>query len=187
MNASAETAARKLAQGLLDVIADAPDGPAAMSSGLGQVGALLRQLPEARAYLEHPRLPDEAKETVIAALAQSGDGARDLLGRLLRVLAERRALQLLPSIERHFVDAWNARRRVVVAEAVSAVPLAKAATEALRCALERASQKSVELTTAVDPALLGGVVVRFSGRTLDGSVRGRLKALRERLRQTAAR
>jgi F0F1-type ATP synthase delta subunit len=39
----------------------------------------------------------------------------------------------------------------------------------------------VDLRTSVDPALLGGVLVRMGGRTYDGTVRARLRELRERL------
>jgi F-type H+-transporting ATPase subunit delta len=42
----------------------------------------------------------------------------------------------------------------------------------------------VELTTAVDPTLMGGLLVRVGGQVYDGSVRGRLRALRERLAVT---
>jgi F-type H+-transporting ATPase subunit delta len=76
---------------------------------------------------------------------------------------------------------WNAHRGAVAAEAVTAVPLDEAQTRALVETLRRATGKEVELRSRTDAALLGGLVVRMAGRTYDGSVRGRLKSLRERL------
>ena len=63
---------------------------------------------------------------------------------------------------------------------VSAVPLADSQQRALERALARQGA-SVELSTEVDPSLVGGLVVRAFGRTYDGSVRQQLAALRRRL------
>ena len=178
--------ARRLAQGLLDAVLAETSDAAAACGRLQLASELFAQCPEARQLLENPRVPSAAKEKVFAAL--SGDAAKgDPVVRLVRILAARQALDLVSAIEQSFVALWNARRGAVAAEVVSSSALAPRVVEELRVALERASRKTVELATAVDPELLGGVVVRFAGRTLDGSVRGRLGALRERLRQGATR
>ncbi|MBI2094097.1 MAG: F0F1 ATP synthase subunit delta, partial [Candidatus Omnitrophica bacterium] len=51
----------------------------------------------------------------------------------------------------------------------------------LRTILERREGKSVELTSEVDPALLGGLQVRLGNRVIDASIRRQLINLRERL------
>jgi F-type H+-transporting ATPase subunit delta len=61
------------------------------------------------------------------------------------------------------------------------VPLDDGQTRAVAEALRRATGQEVELVTRADPALLGGLLVNMAGRTYDGTVRGRLRALRERL------
>jgi F-type H+-transporting ATPase subunit delta len=186
MRGRAETVARRLAQALLDAAVAHPAGPAAARDTLAAIDQLFAQCPEARTFLDHPLVPSEAKAKVIAAITGSTAGS-DPVAQLLRILATRQALGLLGRIETRFIALWNARRGVVAAETISATPLAAATVQDLRSALERASRRSVELTTTVDPALMGGVIVRVAGRTLDGSVRGRLKALRGRLRQAATR
>ena len=57
-------------------------------------------------------------------------------------------------------------------------PLDKDQLAALEAALRKATGKGVEVDASLDPELLGGVLVRLGGRHYDGSVRGRLKALR---------
>lgn len=47
--------------------------------------------------------------------------------------------------------------------------------------LEQFTGGSVELATAVDPTVLGGLVVRVGDRLIDGSVRSRLERLRNQL------
>jgi F-type H+-transporting ATPase subunit delta len=184
MKARAETIARRLAQALLDTALESPAGPEPVRQLLAESRRILTQCAQARPYLEHPLVPSDAKESVLTAIAPDTPGGA-VVRNLLRVLGSRQALRLLPAIEASFVALWNSRRGVVAAEAISAAPLTPEVTEQLRRALERSSQRSVELTTTVMPELMGGVVVRFAGRVLDGSVRGRLQALRERLRQAA--
>jgi F-type H+-transporting ATPase subunit alpha len=64
----------------------------------------------------------------------------------------------------------------------SAVRLKAAQAAALRVALEKRAGGPVELCVRVEPALLGGLVVEMDGQILDGSVKARLGALRERAR-----
>jgi F-type H+-transporting ATPase subunit delta len=184
MKAHSETVARRLAQALLDAESVNPTGPALALQCLAESRQVLAQCAEARKILEHPLTPSPAKEAILAAVTRDAAGSA-AVRQLLRILAARQALSLLPAIEAALLALWNARCGVVAAEASSATPLAADVVEQLRRALERTSQRKVELTTTVVPELVGGVIVRFAGRVLDGSVRGRLKALRERLRQAA--
>jgi len=55
---------------------------------------------------------------------------------------------------------------------------------ALSAAIGGGLGKQVELRQHLDPDLLGGLLLRMEGRVYDGSVRGRLRALRERLAGT---
>jgi F-type H+-transporting ATPase subunit delta len=184
MKAHSETIARRLAQALLDAALEGPGGPEAVRQRLTEICQIFAQCVDARIYLEHPLVSSDAKETIIVAIAPDGPGSAPVR-QLLRMLAARQALRLLPAIATRLLDLWNARRGVLAAEATSAEPLTPEVAEQLRRALERGSQRSVELTTTVTPELMGGVIVRVAGRVLDGSVRGRLQALRQRLRHAA--
>ena len=88
---------------------------------------------------------------------------------------------LLDAIATLYAQLWNAARGVLPAEATSAVPLSEEQLASVQRALGRATGRDVELSTAVDAALLGGLLVRVGGQVYDGTVRGRLRALRERL------
>ena len=96
-----------------------------------------------------------------------------------------RRVALLPAILESYVAQRNAERGVVSARVVSASPLDGRQLAALEAALAQATRASVQMTAQVEPRLGGGLVVNVGGRTLDGSVRGRLRTLRERLRQAA--
>jgi F-type H+-transporting ATPase subunit delta len=89
-------------------------------------------------------------------------------------------MALLPDVAESYAVLANAAQGVVSAEAFSAVVLPEAQRTALAAALG-GRRAGVELRTQVDPALVGGLLVRVGGRTYDGSVRTQLAALRRRL------
>jgi F-type H+-transporting ATPase subunit delta len=132
-----------------------------------------------RRALAHPSLAAEKKQKLVTAIAELTK-ATPLVKRLVEVLAVRDRLALLPDVAVAYADLANAAHGVVMAEVLSAVPLESAQTSALEAAL-RAPGGSVELERTLEPALLGGLVLRTGGRTYDGSIRTRLAALRRRL------
>lgn len=172
-------AARRYARALLDVALD-QGGAEALADDLGQAAALLAENAELHRALTHPGLPIERRRKV-AADVFGGRGAHALLTRLVDMLIERGRLDLLPDVRDAFLAAWNDRRGVVTATAVTAGELSQAQVDRLAKALSAAAGRSVELTTAVDPGVLGGVKVTMGGRIYDGTVRGRLEALRHHL------
>jgi F-type H+-transporting ATPase subunit delta len=100
---------------------------------------------------------------------------------LLALILRRRRVDLLPRIARDFRRLYNKKMGIVEAIATSAAELDEAELSALRDRLEQMTSAKIELTTTVDPSLLGGVQVRLGDLLIDGSVRGRLEQLRSRL------
>ena len=76
-------------------------------------------------------------------------------------------------------------RHLVRADATFAVQPTPDETAGLIRGLEQRTGETVSLTVQVDPAILGGVVVRMHDTIIDGSVRGTLERLREQLLQEA--
>lgn len=69
----------------------------------------------------------------------------------------------------------------LTARVSSAVPLTKEEQAALREKLEARSSQDLNLRFEVEPSLLGGVVVRVGDKVMDGSVKGKLEALKQTL------
>ena len=68
-------------------------------------------------------------------------------------------------------------------ELTTAVPVGNDEADRLRDRLAEASGKDVTLSRRVDPAVVGGIVLRIGDNLIDASVRGRLDGLRLALRQ----
>jgi len=177
MRVATTSAARRYARALLD-LALAQKAAADVRRGLRESVRLLDSQAALRVVLEHPAVNTARKRAMVE---QIWKGEHALVRRLLTLLAERERIELLPDVERLFSRLWNAQRGVVEAEAISVQPLADGHRRALLAALRALSGGEVELTEAVAPEILGGLVVRMDGKVYDGSVRGRLRALRQRL------
>lgn len=95
----------------------------------------------------------------------------------VRLLVDNRRLALLPEIVTQFEALKAEAEARVEATVVSAFALETAQLQHIGEALRRKLGREVTLTTQVDQALLGGVVIRAGDLVIDGSVRGRLQEL----------
>jgi F-type H+-transporting ATPase subunit delta len=171
-------AARRYARALLDVARERQDE--GLRADLERLAALFSSHAELRHVLLHPSLPLEKKRAVVRALWGQGKPS-ELLLRLVDLLVARDRLELLPLIAQDYGRLWNTQRGVVEAEAVSARELGEDEASGVSAAVARATGRRVELKRRVDASLMGGLLLRMEGRIYDGSVRGRLRALRARL------
>jgi F-type H+-transporting ATPase subunit delta len=169
--------ARRYARALLDVALEQHTA-APVEEALGQAARLFESQADLRRVLVHPALSPEKKKKVASSVWAQ---APVLLQRFLALLLDRDRAAILPVVHAAYVELWNDHRGVVAAEAISATPLASGQVEALAAAAAKVAGRQVQLSTTVDPALLGGVVLRMDGRTYDGSLRAQLRALRMRL------
>ncbi|MGZ8370612.1 MAG: ATP synthase F1 subunit delta, partial [Caulobacteraceae bacterium] len=75
------------------------------------------------------------------------------------------------------------RRGAVAAEVVTAVAMTAAQQKGLAAALRQSLGKDPEITTKVDPSILGGVKVRVGSRLYDASLRSKLDQLKFALKR----
>ena len=171
------TAARRYAEAAFDIAVR--DGAVERWLEHLERAAALGSREEVADFLANPAIPFEDRRQRFET-ALGGNVPRPVLN-LLLLLLRRRRIELVPRVAAEFRRLVNRRAGIVEATATSASPLRPDDVQALRERLERLTGGRVELTLEVDPALLGGVVVRVGDRLIDGSVRGRLERLRSQL------
>ena len=182
MRGPSRALARRYARALLEVVLENKGDAQALRQELHQAADLLLGHPELARILQDPAVAVARKRKILEALwRKAHPGA--LLERLVDLLVGADRVELLPGIAEAYGELWNEHRGVVAAEALSAVALTKGQRDALAAALEKASGRTVELSARAAPEVLGGLLVRMGGKTYDGTVRGRLRALRENLVQ----
>lgn len=138
--------------------------------------------------LSNPAIPAAQKRGVIDALVQAAGTASPMVARVLRLLADRDRLSLLPEL----TEAYRARVRehdkVIRVEVVTAVALPADRLSALRQRLAEASGRRTEdvhVESRVDPAIIGGAITRIGSTVYDGSVTRQLAKMRETLAASA--
>jgi F-type H+-transporting ATPase subunit delta len=129
--------------------------------------------PRVQSLLGHPKL--EADEAV-ALLLPPGD-VDPLFSRFLAVLTESGRLQLLPEIAALYAQQRAEAERIVKATITSATALTPGERAKLHIALRKRFGREVEITTAVDPELIGGAVIDAGDVVIDGSLRNKLARL----------
>jgi len=100
---------------------------------------------------------------------------------LLDLLTENGRLDFLPEIAEQFKALEAEDQNVADVEIVSATTLGDEQKARLAAALRTRLRREVRLTCAVDPALIGGAVVRSGDMLIDGSLRGKLERLETEL------
>ena len=129
--------------------------------------------------LVNPAVPADAKGRVLDGLAK---GANPLVGRFLAVVLEHRRLDALPEIQRAFADLVRLEQNELAVELTTAVAIDDKTADTVQKQLADATGLTVTMERTVDPAILGGVVLRVRDRLIDASLRRRLDLLGRSLR-----
>jgi F-type H+-transporting ATPase subunit delta len=101
----------------------------------------------------------------------------------VQVLADNDRLALLPEIRDLFEEAKHAREGVLDVQITSAHPMSEGELGNLVGHLEAKYKRKVNATVRVDKELIGGVLIAMGDEVIDGSVRGKLAAMRAALTQ----
>jgi F-type H+-transporting ATPase subunit delta len=135
--------------------------------------------PDLARLIDSPMVPLADREAVLErALKKRLSGPAFSL---VRLLVRRGKLELLGSIANEYQRLLNQRNGVVSALITSARPLSADEDKAIRARVAAMTGSKVEVATAIDESLIGGLTVRIGDRLIDASVRGRLERLREQL------
>jgi F-type H+-transporting ATPase subunit delta len=135
-----------------------------LAEALAGIERLYAESPEFRAVVDDPRVSRDQQMKAVMLVADQA-GLDPLVRNFLGVIVNNRRLPLLPRI--------------------SAVPLSDAQARAVEASLIRAGHARVRLLPRVDPAILGGLVVKIGSRLYDSSIRSRLQRLSQAMKGAA--
>jgi len=136
------------------------------------------------AVFSSPVISREKKEAILGRLFQGK--VSDLTTRFVGLMVSKQREELLPETVRAYAALRDERLNIVEATVRSAQPLAHDEADRLRQRLESQTGKTVRMHMQVDPALIGGLVVRVGDVVYDRSVSHQLKTLRAQLMERAA-
>ena len=171
--------ARRYAAALLSLAGDGAAAEALMAE-LDRVAEVV-STPGARTILDDPRTPAAAR--VGALEAATGATVSPAVHTLMGALASRRALGRLPAIAEATHEALDARNGI--ANARVSTPSEIGADERSKIEAQAEAIAGGRVNYDIDPSLVGGVTLRVGDLLIDGSVKGKLARMRERILSAA--
>ncbi|MCP4093671.1 MAG: ATP synthase F1 subunit delta [Planctomycetes bacterium] len=171
------SAARRYGRALFEVALE-QGSLDAVRADMKLLGTVLAEATTAAA-LADPRLDDQQKRAMLDKAL--GEYLHEHTSFLLGVLEKRTRLALLAQIPAAFEELLDAHEGRLRGELESARPLSDEDRMQVEAALSEKTGKKVSLETSVDETLLGGIRVTLAGTRYDGSAKGRLDGLRQRL------
>ncbi|MBT9384649.1 F0F1 ATP synthase subunit delta [Pseudooceanicola sp. CBS1P-1] len=159
------------------------------SGKLGDLDASVATLAEAiqvsedlRDMIASPVYSREAQTKAIAAVAEKL-GLVPELASTLGLMAQKRRLFTVPQLVQRLGELLAEARGEVTADVTSATPLTAEQADKLAAALAESIGKTVKLNTTVDESLIAGLVVKVGSRMVDTSIRSKLNALQNVMKE----
>lgn len=151
----------------------------------GQLDAVVPLFEANPGYTKLLSLPSVPKAQRCSALDEAFRGQIEpYLLNFLKILCEKGAIRSLAQCSAQFTARYNDENGILVATAITAVPMSEEQTVALQQKLAAITGKTIALGHKVDSGCLGGIRLEVDGVQLDGTVQNRLNELRRRLSAT---
>ncbi|HYV15695.1 MAG TPA: ATP synthase F1 subunit delta [Conexibacter sp.] len=147
---------------------------------LGQFADALNDNGDLRVFFFSPYFSTEEKKD---GLQRALDGADPTIVNFLESLLERHRMPVVFRIRAAYQRLWDEENKLLPVEVTSAVELDKATVKSIGDRIGEQTGQRVELTSTVDPDILGGIVLRVGNSILDASIKHRLDQLRKHVAQ----
>ena len=145
---------------------------------LGQFADALAESHDLQVFLFSPYFTSEEKKEGVAKIVTDAD---ERLVNFLQLLAERHRMPVLPRIRRDLDARWAEENKLLPVTVTSAVELDEKLVADIGKRIEEQTDRTVELSSRVDPEVLGGLKVQVGNMVLDATVRNRLERLRKQV------
>lgn len=141
--------------------------------------ALLKQSKEFAAFMKSPVIQFNKKRSVLEKIFTGK--LNDLTLKFMLILAGKQREGILSEVIFEFLDQYRKLKHVSIVKITTAVPMSESQMDALKRKLEASSIgfEHVEVTTIIDPEILGGYIVELDDNIYDASIRQKLAALKK--------
>lgn len=155
---------------------------AAVEKDLDALDAALAESSDFAAMIQSPIYSRDEQTRAMTALTGKMNLSAQMAG-ALGVMAEKRRLFVLPQLVAELRSAIAEDKGEVTAEVTAAKAMTKAQQDKLAKALKASIGKDVNINLAVDENLIGGLVVKVGSKMIDSSIRSRLNALQNSMKE----
>jgi F-type H+-transporting ATPase subunit delta len=154
----------------------------AVKGDLDRFDAMIAESPDLLRLVRSPVFSaDEQIKALTAVLERAGIGG--IAAKFLKLVTANRRLFAVRDMVKGYRELVAAHKGQATAEVTVAEELKSEHLDALRDALKAISGKTVDLAVKVDPAIIGGLVVKLGSRMVDTSLRTKLNAIRHAMKE----
>jgi ATP synthase F1 delta subunit len=172
-----EEIAQVYARSLFEV-AEEQDKLDVVREQLGQVADAVADSRELQTFFFSPYFSTQEKQDGLdKAITDADETVRNFLALLL----ENHRMPVIFRVRREFDRLWEDAHDLLPVQITSAVELDPSVAERIGDEIGRQTGRTVELTSTVDPDVIGGIVLRVGNSILDASIRTRLENLRKQV------
>jgi F-type H+-transporting ATPase subunit delta len=154
----------------------------AVFNDLQALKGLMRESADLKRLIQSPAYSSEDKGKGLTAVAEQA-GFNALTIKFLGLLAQNRRANAVGAVTASFQRLYDKHRKVVSAQVTTAVKLTSGQLVGVQKALAQALGQEPEITTEVDPAILGGIKVKVGSRLYDASLKTKLDTLKFALKR----
>jgi F-type H+-transporting ATPase subunit delta len=149
---------------------------------LGQFAEALDSDRNLQVFLFSPYFSSEEKKDGVRRIVSDAD---ERFLNFLELLAERHRMPVLFRVRRIFESLWAEENKLLPVTVTSATELDEGLVQEIGARIEEQTGRRVELSSNVDPDVLGGLMVRVGNMVLDATIRNRLEQLRKQVAKAA--
>jgi ATP synthase F1 delta subunit len=149
---------------------------------LGEFAEALSEERTLQVFLFSPYFSSQEKREGVRKIVSDAD---ERIVNFLELLAERHRMPALFRIKRELDALWAEENKLLPVTVTSAIELDEGLVEEIGERIQEQTGRKVELSSNVDPEVLGGLMVRVGNMVLDGTVRNRLERLRKQVAKAA--
>src|SRR5919202_3436006 len=149
---------------------------------IGQFADALHDSRELQTFFFSPYFSTEEKKQGLGKAVVDADPT---VRNFLELLVENHRMPAIFRIRREFDRLWDEENQLLPVVITSAVELDEEVVRSIGERIGQQTGRKVELSSNVDPDVLGGLVVRVGNTILDASIRHRLEQLRKQVARTA--
>ncbi len=154
----------------------------ALEGDVDVLQGMLAESADFRELISSPIYSRDAQGAAVTAIAKKA-GLSDTVANTLALMASKRRLFVLPQLTRALRERIAAEKGEVTADVTSAKALTQAQADKLAAALKSVVGKDVKMNSSVDESLIGGLVVKVGSKMIDTSIRSRLAALQNVMKE----
>jgi F-type H+-transporting ATPase subunit delta len=153
-----------------------------VKADLDKFEAMMAESPDLARLVRSPVFAADAQTRALSAVLEKA-GIDGVAAKFLKVLTANRRLFAVRDVIRGFRALVARFKGEVSADVTVAEPLNDKNLEALKGALKNVTGKDVDLNIKVDPAIIGGLIVKLGSRMVDSSLRTKLNSIKNAMKE----